>query len=79
MTLKQIVELADKNYPDGAIISEFSGHDAGDGLARFIVRELRDTYDKSASDAEQIKEAWRVLDRGTAEIGAGADAFAAEL
>jgi len=40
----------------------------GDGLAEFIARELRDTYDPKAPSLEQLEEAARVMHNARREL-----------
>ncbi len=57
MTLDEIIQMANKAYPDGLVAKAHKGEDAGDTLALFIVRELADIYEPDASDAEQAAAA----------------------
>lgn len=78
MTLKKIIDIADKTYPDGLIglyFNEKTGRAKkttspgyGDGLARFICMELCETYDKDASDEKQLAEAIRVMETAQREV-----------
>lgn len=70
MTLKQIIEVADEMYPDGLVGDYFRDLDTdhGDGLAKFIAVELKETYDESASETEQLIEAGRVLRVAASEL-----------
>jgi 3-deoxy-D-arabino-heptulosonate 7-phosphate (DAHP) synthase len=64
MTFKELIVLADKAYDaDGIIMDCFECPDEehGDGLARFIYGELKDTFDEKADTATQIEEALRVM------------------
>jgi len=67
MSLVQLLNHANEGYPDG-FLAEFydpstgesiSGH--GNTLARFIVTELRETYDPEANSVDQIGTARQVL------------------
>ncbi len=57
MTLAELIQIVDKAYPDGLVARAHKDEDVGDTLALFIVRELADTYDPDASDAEQAATA----------------------
>jgi hypothetical protein len=68
MTLNQLIDKANKGYPDGYLVVYWDFvHECvnekgeGDTLALFIVRELQDTFDRSASDEAQVEEAVRCL------------------
>jgi hypothetical protein len=75
MTKLELMRVASKGYPDG-MLSEYyddKGNytpqsDAGDGLAKFVVAELSETFDPGATDAAQIKEAVRVLVRAEQDL-----------
>ena len=85
MQLHEIMEIIHPAYPDEETRlcwnakSKRPCNGAGDGLATFIVREIADTYDESASDHEQIDEAIRVLQRARFELQALVEALAATL
>lgn len=74
MQLHEIMEIIHPAYPDEETRlcwnakSNRPRQGAGDGLATFIVREIADTYDESATDDEQIAEAIRVLQRARFEL-----------
>jgi len=69
MKINKLVKLAAKGYPDGLVMSYWDfkkrtwkeNPEAGDSLARFIAIELAETFDRNASDSQQIDEAKRVL------------------
>jgi hypothetical protein len=61
MTLEEIIKVADDNYPDGLLQQAHLGEDVGDGLASFIVAELKETYDEDAEDMEQLDTAIAAL------------------
>lgn len=74
MTLAQLLDRANQGYPDG-FLTEYYDPDtgearagSGDTLALFIVTELRETFDPTASDETQLAEARRVLDRAQEEL-----------
>jgi len=76
MKLVTILNKANEAYPDGFLSEYFDEstgvptEGSGDGLAKFIVDEIRETYDDSASDKDQIQEAFRVIIRGVANLEA---------
>jgi hypothetical protein len=68
MKLSTIISIANMAYPDGLVEQAFQGDHVGDGLAEFIVRELRDTYDPKASSLDQLEEAARVMESALKEL-----------
>ena len=72
MTLREIIELIDSAYPDGLLLAYHDSphEDHGDGLAHFIVAEIADTYDDTATENCQLETALRVMNMAAAEIGA---------
>lgn len=74
MQLHEIMEIIHPAYPDEETRQCWNPKrnrpcsGAGDGLAEFIVREIADTYDESASDHDQIEEAIRVMQRARFEL-----------
>ncbi len=70
MTLDEIIQMADEAYPDGLVARAHKGEDVGDTLALFIVRELADTYDPDASDAEQAAAASGAMETAIDELQA---------
>lgn len=79
MELLKIIEIADMAYPDGLIMQAYkaNGKSVGDGLAEFIVLELKDTYDQDASNMDQLEEAARVMRNAQRELENVASAFIA--
>lgn len=69
MKLKELIAIADSAYPDGLVGLAAHGEPIGDGLAEFVARELRDTFDESITDSEQLGEAARVLGAAIRELG----------
>ena len=68
MTIKDILDFATRNYDEGRTEAYYNDKgellefaNGGDHLAKFIVMELIDTYDESASDIEQVEEAARTV------------------
>lgn len=70
MTLREIMVVADKGYPDGMVWLYFADPKGkhGDTLAEFIVRELRDTFDPDASDMRQIMTAAKAIQSAAKEL-----------
>jgi hypothetical protein len=80
--LIEILERADSAYPDGMILAHWDARrnrpfarSQGDTLALFVVRELYETYIPDATDAEQLDEAARVIDRATLELASISEAL----
>ena len=70
LKLADIIKIASDAYPDG-LVEQYYKHPSGshgDTLAKFIAIELRDTFDPSASEADQLVEAARVLDCAAHEL-----------
>lgn len=78
MTLLELLNLANKGYPDGGVATyydEATGEclpeadlGMGDTLAEFIVIELSETFDLDAEEEAQIAEAIRVMQRAGDDI-----------
>ena len=79
MKIDEIIAITNQSYPDGMIAQYWdekkhrplgvqAARNVGDGLARFIVQELFETFDAEASDGDQITEAIRVMDSARREI-----------
>ena len=71
MRLKEIIAIADEAYPDGLLRCA----ELGDGLAKFIKLELRETYDPKAPRLTQVDTAVGNLERAQRELGAVVDAL----
>ncbi len=76
MDINKIIDRAATAYPDGCVKgcwnrrtrrAEFDP-EVGDTLALFIVREIRDVYDRSAADGEQVGAAVRALARARGDL-----------
>lgn len=81
MTLKEIINVADRVYPDG-LVGDYRrkpDEDHGDGLAKFIAIELKETYDEKATDTEQLVEALRAMKAASRELRAVTDEFERRL
>lgn len=74
MTLTELVEQANKGYPDGFLTEYFDTktgaqvEGSGDFLARFIVSELVETFTSTASADTQKAEAVRTLQRAIDDL-----------
>jgi len=69
--LKEIIKIASDAYGcDGVLQRYYDDYstDHGDGLAKFLVAEITDTYDETATDKEQLKEAYRVMETAKTEV-----------
>ena len=80
MDLDRITGIAGSAYPDGLVedYREDPDGDHGDMLAEFIVKELKDTYDGEAIDAEQLDTALSAMRTAICELQDVADAFEKE-
>lgn len=71
MDISKIIEVASKAYdpdePDMVVLAA-KGENVGDTLARFIAIELKETYDETSSDAEQLAMAVRTLERAALRL-----------
>ena len=77
MTLLEIIRIADTAYDDNLVL-DYHKHprgNHGDGLAKFIAEELRETYCAGSTDEEQIAEACRVMETAMHDITNVVDAF----
>lgn len=78
MKIEELIALANQAYPDGMIQEAYEAilqHEAGytpeptgDPLARFVVVELRSTFDENAGDKAQLAEARRCLKTAVSEL-----------
>jgi hypothetical protein len=74
MTLVQLLNKANEGYDDH-FLSEFYNPKTGkfrkadgDGLARFIVIEISETFDAESTDLQQVDEAIRVMEQARDDI-----------
>lgn len=87
LTFAEIIDIANEAYPDGLIGQAYNQirhrnkkiPNVGDGLAEFIVRELKDTFEPKASSLNQLTEAARVMKNARAELEAVEAAFQKKL
>jgi hypothetical protein len=80
LTLLQILNKANKGYDEEGTLATYyyakTGHlkppavmvKLGDGLARFVVVEIAETFDPDASESEQSTEAIRVMESAKRQI-----------
>jgi hypothetical protein len=73
--LGQLMAGANSKYPDEYLSQyfdmareKFLTRGCGDGLARFIVVEIRETFEPAATDEAQVDEAIRVLEQGKKDL-----------
>lgn len=77
MTDKDLIEIADRHYPDGLVAQAFEQGDqyTGEFLARFIAEELRYLGESYPTTAEQLETAEERMRTAIDELGEVADAF----
>ena len=79
MKLSEIIDRVDAVYPDGLIgqlfdkekqrpVSKQEAEAVGDGLARFIVQELYETYDPDRTTEKQLEDALQAMERACDEL-----------
>ena len=75
MTLVQLLNKANEGYEDHFLsefyhpkTGKFNRKAEGDGLARFIVIEISETFDAEAADLQQVDEAIRVMVQAKEDI-----------
>ncbi len=80
MKLVEILNRANQGYFEGEAdiggpaeyydpeTGDFNPGGSGDTLAKFVVIELRETFDPNASDEVQIEEAQRVMKRAIMDL-----------
>lgn len=66
---KAVIDVANAAYPDGEIAKYYEDDDAtGDGLAQFIVHEIKEVTMGAESEEEALQMAMRAMDTATAEL-----------
>ncbi len=80
VTLADLINLANDAYGDDLVSSyhNYPEGEHGDTLAEFIVREIKDTYEKGQSAQVILDEAARVMDKAVRDVASVRDAFEAE-
>ena len=72
MTFAKLIETAADAYPEGGYTLmpylEDELADCGDTLALFVFRELKDTYNVNADEAQQLEDAIAVLERAKFDL-----------
>ena len=81
MTLPELLHFVDSVYPDGMVKRYFDAPtvEHGDTLAAFIVRELSDTFDATATEAEQLLHASVTIETAAMELQLVSTALAAAI
>jgi hypothetical protein len=83
MTLNQLVCRAASAYPEAYPLRYWDPYrqepvenpEGGDSLARFVTRELADTFDPGAGDDEQVAAAVRCMQAAADDLAAVAHAL----
>lgn len=81
MKIGAIIKIVDEAYPDG-LVGQYHAkptREHGDGLARFIAIELKETFDAKATDLEQLTEAYNKMKSAYDELGAVVSALAGNI
>ena len=78
MTINDLINKAAEGYTDSQLLMYWTGFgnrahfydnpDGGDGLARFIVLELSETFDPEACREDQLAEAVRVMTNASRDV-----------
>lgn len=68
MNLSDIIATANQAYPDDLVEQAAGGGKVGDGLAEFIVRELKDTYEEEFPFLRRVQEAALSMENALEEI-----------
>ena len=74
MTLVQLLNKANEGYDDHFLSEYFHPKTGkfrkaeGDGLARFIVIEISETFDAESTDLQQVDESIRVMEQARDDI-----------
>jgi hypothetical protein len=81
MKLEQLIKIVDTAYPDGLVQQYYKDIDGkhGDGLAKFIVIELMETFDTKARTIDQLQKAEEVMRTATGELNCVTSAIYAEF
>ena len=78
MRLDTIIKIASAAYDVDDLVWQYYKYprqDHGDGLAKFIAREIEETYDREAPSEVQLAEAIRVMDSASRQILSVIDAL----
>ncbi len=79
MKLTELIGRANRGYEADVVLTTLTGFydmetgeplaaPSGDGLAGFIVTELAETFDDTATDEEELTEAVRVIERARTDF-----------
>lgn len=75
MKLNDLLEVVHESYPDGVTrlcwdpVKQRVRKNSGDTLAQFIIAEIADTFDPSASDVKQLGDALDAMRWAAIELG----------
>lgn len=72
LSLMDIIKFANEAYPDNKILEAHKQKfpNVGDGLAEFIARELRETFESGKSRQEQLEKVLRAMTTARRELEA---------
>jgi hypothetical protein len=74
MTLLEVLNVANKGYPDGGLTRYFDPETGepvdryGDALAKFVVIEISETYEEGESDVDNLSRAKQVIRTAQGEL-----------
>ena len=70
MELEELIKIASAGYPDGLVMLYFKEPDThhGDGLAKFVMAELSDTYEDEGTDEEQLAAAVHYIETAQKQL-----------
>jgi len=73
MNIKELLDIANKGYPDEFLSQYYNGQGkakkgSGDTLAEFIVNELIETFDLETDDQEQMSTAIEKLNMAVTDL-----------
>ena len=71
MRLDTIIKIASAAYDADDLVWQYYKYprqDHGDGLAKFIAREIEETYDREAPSEVQLAEAIRVMSNAALQV-----------
>lgn len=66
--LKSLMKAVSAGYPDGLIMQSFEGEEVFDGLAKFLMIEVQDSFNDEPTMPARVGLALRRLDTAIAEI-----------
>lgn len=79
LSVKDIIQIADEVYPDGLVGQAAARRNVGDGLAKFVATELKETFESHHSDKEKLETAHQAMRNAINELVAVANAFSERL